>query len=86
MYVETNGTLFDIGYVVNAMGSFNRYIGDDGVTYCDVGQVLLNGDTLYQFSIRMYVKAGYDGYQFRHAYFFSGYCAIWYVTNYKNPN
>lgn len=57
MYVEANGTLFDLGYIINAMGSFNRY-----------------------------TKDGYDGYQFRHAYFYSGYCAVWYVTNYKNPN
>lgn len=86
MYVEANGTLFDIGYVVSAMGSFNRYTGDDGISYCDVGQVLLSEGKLYQFSIRTYVKNGYDGYQFRHAYFYSGYCAIWYITNYKNPN
>ena len=80
MYVDTNGTLFNLGYVINAVGSFNRYTGADGITYCDVGQVLLSEDKLYQFSIRTCVDAP-NNYQFKHAYFYSGYCAIWYVTN-----
>ena len=62
------------------MGSFNRYTGDDGITYCDVGQVLISESKLYQFSIRTYLD-GYGDYQFKHAYFYSGYCAVWYVTN-----
>lgn len=84
MYVETNGTLFDIGYVVSGVGSFNKYTSDDGITYCDVGQVLLSEDKLYQFSIRTYIDN--NEYKFKLAFFYPGYCAIWYVTNYKNPN
>ena len=80
MYVDANGTLFDLGYVVAAMGSFNRYTEDDGITYCDVGQVLISESKLYQFSIRTYLD-GYGNYQFNNAYFYSGYCAVWYVTN-----
>ena len=80
MYVDTNGTLFDLGYVIGAMGSFNRYTGNDGITYCDVGQVLMYESKLYQFSIRTYLNES-NNYQFKNAYFYSGYCAVWYVTN-----
>lgn len=80
MYVDANGTLFDLGYVIAAMGSFSRYTGADGITYCDVGQVLMSEDKIYQFSIRTYID-GYGSYQFKNAFFYSGYCAIWYVTN-----
>ena len=84
MYVEADGTLFDIGYVVSGMSSFNKYTVANGVTYCDVGQLLISEGKIYQFSIRTYIDN--NEYKFKLAYFYSGYCAIWYVTNYKNPN
>ena len=79
MYVDANGTLFDLGYVVAAIGSFSRYTGDDGITYCDVGQVLISESKLYQFSIRTYLNVS-NNYQFKNAYFCYGDCAIWYVA------
>ena len=78
MYVDTNGTLFDLGYVVAAMGSFTDYIRD-GVQYREVSQVIISESKLYQFSIRTYLN-GSNNYQFKNAYFCYGDCAIWYVA------
>ncbi len=47
MYVDANGALFNLGYVVAAIGSFNRYTGDDGIVYCDLGQVLASEGKIY---------------------------------------
>ena len=68
--------------MIAAIGSFSRHNGGDGIIYCDVGQVLMSESKLYQFSIRTYLDE-YGNYQFKNAYFYSGYCAVWYVTNYN---
>ena len=46
MYVDTNGTLFDLGYVLGGMGSFTDYIRD-GVQYREVSQVIISESKLY---------------------------------------
>lgn len=78
MYVDTNGTLFDLGYVIGGMGSFTDYIRD-GVQYREVSQVIISESKLYQFSIRTYLN-GSNNYQFKNVYFCYGDCAIWYVA------
>ena len=78
MYVDTNGTLFNLGYVLGAMGSFTEYVRD-GLQYREVSQVIISESKLYQFSIRTYLN-GFNYYQFKNAYFCYGDCAIWYVA------